>query len=145
MLIDRPDPPLVGGGSMGEACVGLRGPDARSDLVVPSACRTRPLLAENVRRLVKSLPDAVGQRGAFVIIAVTPSAVGPVVGEPDQGRSEADPTADRVIITVRSGSRDLSRNQALAGTPGGRVMAQCAGVGRFAGIRPWLAGRVLRP
>ena len=112
---------LVGGGSMGEALLSglLRAGRQVKDLVVAERMPDRArYLAETYGVLVTSLPDAV-DNATFVIIAVKPSDVGPVVGEIGKVAAEADhDSPDQVFITVAAGvTTTYLESKLLAGTP----------------------------
>ncbi len=139
---------LVGGGSMGEALLSglLRAGRQVKDLVVAERMPDRArYLAETYGVLVTSLPAAV-DNATFVIIAVKPSDVGPVVGEIAKVAAEADhDSPDQVFITVAAGvTTTYLESKLLAGTPVVRVMPNApALVG--AGISAMAAGRFATP
>src|ERR1700691_838481 len=115
---------IGGGGSMGEALLSglLRAGRRVKDLVVAERMPDRArYLAETYGVLVTSLPDAV-DNATFVIIAVKPSDVGPVVGEIGKVAADAaHDSPDQVFITVAAGvTTTYLESKLLAGAPGDR-------------------------
>ena len=139
---------ILGAGKMGEALLSglLRAGRQVKDLVVAERMPDRArYLAETYGVLVTSLPDAV-ENATFVIIAVKPSDVGPVVGEIGKVAAEAaHDSPDQVFITVAAGvTTTYLESKLLAGTPVVRVMPNApALVG--AGISAMAAGRFATP
>ncbi|MBO0864085.1 MAG: pyrroline-5-carboxylate reductase [Mycobacterium sp.] len=139
---------IIGGGNMGEALLSglLRAGRQVKDLVVAERLPDRAkYLAETYSVLVTSLVDAV-ENATFVIVAVKPSDVEPVVGEIAQVVAQAEENSpEQVFITVAAGVTTTYLESKLpAGTPVMRVMPNApALVG--AGVSALAKGRFATP
>lgn len=139
---------IIGAGNMGEALLSglLRAGRQVKDLVVVERLGDRAkYLADTYGVLVTSLADAV-ENATFVIVAVKPADVEPVVGDIAEVAARAEENSpEQVFITVAAGVTTTYLESKLpAGTPVMRVMPNApALVG--AGVSALAKGRFATP
>ncbi|PEG42641.1 pyrroline-5-carboxylate reductase [Mycolicibacterium agri] len=117
---------IIGGGSIGEALLAglLRAGRQVKDLVVSEKDQERAkYLSEKYSVLVTSVADAA-ENASFVIVAVKPSDVGPVIDEIADAAAHAESdSAEQVFVTVAAGvTTDYFEAKLPAGAPVVRVM-----------------------
>ena len=121
---------IVGGGSIGEALLSglLRAGRQVKDLVVVERVPERAkYLADTYSVLISSVSDAV-ENASFVVVAVKPADVEPVMAEIARaaGAAESD-TAEQVFVTVAAGiTITYFESKLPAGTPVVRAMPNAA-------------------
>ena len=121
---------IIGGGSIGEALLSglLRAGRQVKDLVVVERVPERAkYLADTYSVLISSVPDAV-ENASFVVVAVKPADVEPVMAEIARaaGAAESD-TAEQVFVTVAAGiTITYFESRLPAGTPVVRAMPNAA-------------------
>ncbi len=135
---------IIGGGNMGEALLAglLRAGRPVKDLVVSEKSPARAEhLAQTYAVRVAPLADAVENAG-FVILAVKPADVEPVIGEIAGAAAQAEGhTAEQVVVSVVAGvTTGFFEARLPAGSPVIRVMPNApalvgAGVSALAGGR----------
>ncbi|MGZ4583605.1 MAG: pyrroline-5-carboxylate reductase [Mycobacterium sp.] len=121
---------IIGGGSIGEALLSglLRAGRQVKDLVVAERVPERAkYLADTYSVLVASVADAV-ENATFVVVAVKPADVEPVMGEIARVAAAAESdTAEQVFVTVAAGITIAYFESRLpAGTPVVRAMPNAA-------------------
>ncbi len=135
---------IIGGGSIGEALLSglLRAGRQVKDLVVAERVPERAkYLADTYSVRVSSVADAV-DNASFVVVAVKPGDVGPVLAEVARVAATADSdSAEQVFVTVAAGITIAYFESKLpAGTPVVRAMPNAAAlVG--AGVTALASGR----
>lgn len=135
---------IIGGGSIGEALLSglLRAGRQVRDLVVAERVPERAkYLADTYSVRVSSVADAV-DNASFVVVAVKPGDVGPVLAEVARVAATADSdSAEQVFVTVAAGITIAYFESKLpAGTPVVRAMPNAAAlVG--AGVTALASGR----
>ncbi|MBS1695249.1 MAG: pyrroline-5-carboxylate reductase [Actinobacteria bacterium] len=135
---------IIGGGSMGEALLSglLRSGRQVKDLVVAEKNADRAkYLSERYSVFVTSVADAA-ENARFVIVAVKPTDVDPVVSEVADAAAHAETdTAEQVFVTIAAGVTTAFYEAKLpAGSPVIRVMPN-APVVVGGGVSALAAGR----
>jgi len=140
---------IIGGGSIGEALLSglLRAGRQVKDLVVAERMPDRAkYLADTYSVLVTpSVTDAV-DNATFIVVAVKPADVEPVMGDLAQAAADAEnDSAEQVFVTVAAGiTITYVESKLPAGTPVIRAMPNAAAlVG--AGVTALAKGRFVTP
>lgn len=121
---------IIGGGSIGEALLSglLRAGRQVKDLVVVERVPERAkYLADTYSVLISSVADAV-ENASFVVVAVKPADVEPVMAQIARAAAAADgDTAEQVFVTVAAGiTITYFESKLPAGTPVVRAMPNAA-------------------
>jgi pyrroline-5-carboxylate reductase len=121
---------IIGGGSIGEALLSglLRAGRQVKDLVVVERVPERAkYLADTYSVLISSVSDAV-ENASFVVVAVKPADVEPVMAQIARVAGAADgDTAEQVFVTVAAGiTITYFESKLPAGTPVVRAMPNAA-------------------
>lgn len=117
---------IIGGGSIGEALLGglIRAGRQVKDLVVADKDPERAkYLSERYSVLVTGVADAA-ENASFVVVAVKPGDVGPVIDEIADAAAHAESdSAEQVFVTVAAGvTTEFYESKLPAGAPVIRVM-----------------------